>query len=442
MIFATRVVPLVFLASCCLILTHPPVVAEETDQSLQPLFNGRDLSGWHGRAHYDPLELQALEESARERQLAAWMQELKAHWRVEDGAIVNDGKGPYLTTDQEFGDVELLIEYKTVPEADSGIYLRGCPQVQIWDPTYEKLWPLGADKGSGGLWNNSPGRAGKDPLAKADRPFGEWNQFRIMQVGARTSVWLNGQLVVKQAVMENYWDRTRPLFARGPIQLQTHGGEIRWRNLQVREIPAREANRWLQAHGDEEGFEAVFNGRDLTGWQGARENYEVVDGTIVCKEGHGGLLFTKKKYADFVVRLEFRLPLGGNNGLAIRYPGDGLAHLTGMTELQVLDSEHPKYASLDPRQYHGSAYGMAPAHRGYLRPPGEWNYQQVTVVGSTLNVELNGTTILDIDLSTVTELMGKEPYPGRDVRDGYFGFVGHGDPVAFRNIRVKPLGTR
>jgi hypothetical protein len=113
-----------------------------------------------------------------------------------------------------------------------------------------------------------------------------------------------------------------------------------------------------------------------------------------------------------------------------------------MTELQVLDSEHPKYANLDPRQYHGSAYGMVPAHRGYLRPPGEWNYQQVTVVGSTLNVELNGTTILDTDVSTVTELMGKEPYPGRDVRDGYFGFVGHGDPVAFRSIRVKPLGTR
>ncbi|MBI86315.1 MAG: hypothetical protein CMJ81_24220 [Planctomycetaceae bacterium] len=442
MIFSTRMVPLVFFASCFLILIHPPLAAEETEQIFQILFNGRDLSGWHGRAHYHPLELQALEESAREQQLADWLQELKAHWRVEDGQIVNDGKGPYLTTDQEFGDVELMIEYKTVPVADSGIYLRGCPQVQIWDPTYKKLWPLGGDKGSGGLWNNSPGRAGKDPLVKADRPFGEWNQFRVVQVGARTSVWLNGQLVVDHAAMENYWDRTRPLFARGPIQLQTHGGEIRWRNLRVRNITAREANRWLQSHGDEEGFESVFNGRDFTGWQGALKNYEVHDGAIVCEEGHGGLLFTKKKYADFIARLEFRLPPGGNNGLAIRYPGDGLAHLTGMTELQVLDSEHPKYASLDPRQYHGSAYGMVPAHRGYLRPPGEWNYQQVTVIGSTLNVELNGTTILDADLSTVTELMGKEPYPGRDVRDGYFGFLGHGDPVAFRSIRVKPLETQ
>ena len=111
-----------------------------------------------------------------------------------------------------------------------------------------------------------------------------------------------------------------------------------------------------------------------------------------------------------------------------------------MCELQVLDSEHPKYAKLDARQYHGSAYGMVPAHRGYLRPTGQWNYQQVTVKGSTIKVELNGTTILDADLSKVTEFMGKRPHPGKDNKEGHFGFAGHGDAVHFRNVSIKQLG--
>jgi hypothetical protein len=276
------------------------------------------------------------------------------------------------------------------------------------------------------------------PLEHADKPFGEWNKFRIIQVGSRTSVWLNDKLVVDKAVMENYWDRKQPLFSKGPIQLQTHGGEIRWRNIFVREIPADEANAWLQ-EGEAEGFQTVFNGNDLNGWQGDVESYAVEDGAILCRPGKGGNLFTEKEYGDFIARLEFQLPPGGNNGLAIRYPGEGRPHVAGMCELQVIDSEHPKYAKLDPRQYHGSAYGMVAAHRGFLRPAGEWNVQEVTVVGSTIRVELNGTPILDADLSQVTEFKDDTPHPGKDRKSGYFGFAGHNDPVAFRNIRIKSL---
>src|SRR5439155_17220578 len=147
------------------------------------------------------------------------------------------------------GDIELLIDYKTVPKADSGIYLRATPQVQIWDTTKEGgKWNLGADKGSGGLYNNRKGSPGRDPLVHADRPFGEWNSFRILQVGERTTVYLNGKLVVDFARLENYWgkqaklDPLPPLPKTGRILLQTHGGEIRWRNIFVREIPAKEAN--------------------------------------------------------------------------------------------------------------------------------------------------------------------------------------------------------
>lgn len=406
------------------------------------LFNGKDLTGWHGRPHFDPRKLDAMSEEERQKQIAEWTEEAKKHWTVENGELVNDGKGPYLTTDREFGDIELLIEYKTAPKADSGIYFRGTPQVQIWDYTKEGgKWNRGADKGSGGLFNNSPGSIGKEPSVLADKPFGEWNQFRILQVGDRTSVWLNGKLVVDHVPMENYWDRSRPLFPTGPIQLQTHGGEIRWRNLFLREIPPAEANEILQSKADGE-FTPLFNGKDLTGWAGAVDSYEVKDGAIVCKPGEGGNLYTKDEYDNFVVQLEFKLPPAGNNGLAIRYPGEGQPAYVAMCELQVLDTEHPKYAKLDPRQAHGSAYGMVAAHRGYLRPTGEWNFQQVTVKGSKVKVELNGYTILDTDLADVTEFMGDRPHPGKDRKTGYFGFAGHNDPVEFRNIRIRRLNGK
>jgi hypothetical protein len=325
-----------------------------------------------------------------------------------------------------------------VPKGDSGVYLRATPQIQIWDYTDPAKFGLGANKGSGGLWNNTAGKPGKDPLVLADKPLGEWNRFRIIQLGDKTTIELNGKLIVDNAVLENYWDRTKPLFANGPVQLQTHGGEMRWKNIFVREIPAEEANKKLRGK-DPEGFAPLFNGKDFTGWAGAVDNYQVEEGAIMCKPGKGGALHTKEEYGDFVVRLEFQLPPHGNNGLAIRYPGSGDPAYAGMCELQVLDTEHPDYKSLDPRQAHGSAYGMAAAHRGYLRPVGQWNYQQVTVQGSTIKVELNGTTILDTDLSKITEYMANSPHPGKELKKGFFGFAGHGDPVKFRNVSLKKL---
>jgi hypothetical protein len=158
---------------------------------------------------------------------------------VENGELVNPGTGPYATTDEEFGDIELRLEYKTVPHADSGVYLRGSPQVQIWDINQPDR-PDAPDRhprlGSGGLFNNTPKTPGRDPLVVADKPFGEWNTFRIVQQGDVTTVWLNGRLVVDHAKMENYWDRANPLPSKGPIMLQTHGGEIRWRNLFVKPL--------------------------------------------------------------------------------------------------------------------------------------------------------------------------------------------------------------
>ncbi len=408
-------------------------------EGFQALFDGKTLDGWYGN---NPHKTNKAPADKRDQAIADQQASFQEHWRAENGELVNDGHGPYATTRGEFGDIELHLEYKTVAKADSGVYLRGTPQVQIWD--YTKAggkWERNADKGSGGLFNNSPGTPGQLPLVLADKPFGQWNQFRITQLGARTTVVLNDKLVVDNAIMENYWDpkQLTPLRPRGPIHLQTHGGEIRWRKIYLRDIPADEANRRLRGDDAAAGFRPIFNGHDLEGWAGATDDYEVRDGAIVCKPNKGGVLFTKEQYEDFVVRLEFKLPPGGNNGLAIRYPGKGRAAYDGMTELQVLDDTAAKYAKLDPRQFHGSVYAMVPAHRGYLRPVGQWNYQEVTVRGSTIIVELNGTVIVNADVSKVTEFKDNREHPGKDLKRGHFGFAGHRDPVMFRNITIRRL---
>ena len=213
-----------------------PLFADAPPEGFRALFNGKDLSGWHGNNPHQSLKLTGEKKAA---DLAKQRADFPLNWRVENGELINAGTGPYATSDEEFGDIELRIEYKTVAKADSGIYLRGTPQVQIWDLN-QVFDPKKPDRkphlGSGGLFNNTPGTPGRDPLLIADKPFGEWNSFRIIQKGDVTTIWLNGKLVVDHAKMENYWDRAQSLPSKGPLMLQTHGGEIRWRNLFVKTL--------------------------------------------------------------------------------------------------------------------------------------------------------------------------------------------------------------
>ena len=190
------------------------------------LFNGKDLAGWRGGNTFDPAKLAAMPEAERKAQIEKWTASMKEHWRVQNDELVNDGKGDYATTEKDFGNFELFVDYKTVAGADSGIYLRGCPQVQIWDinqPSRPENPDRNPNKGSGGLFNNTPRSPGRDPLVIADKPFGEWNHFRILMVDSRVSVWLNEKLVVDHAVLENYYDRKLPVPGTGPVQLQTQG---------------------------------------------------------------------------------------------------------------------------------------------------------------------------------------------------------------------------
>lgn len=194
---------------------------------------------------------------------------------------------------------------------------------------------------------------------------------------------------------------------------------------------------------DAEGFVPLFNGKDLTGWVGATRGYVPDnDGNLVCL--HGGNLYTAKEYGDFIFRFEFKLTPGANNGLGIRAPLRGNAAYVGM-ELQILDNSAPRWARLRPYQYHGSIYGVVPAKRGFLKPVGEWNAQEVIAKGQQITVKLNGTVIVDADLGEVIR-SGKTPdgrgvkgHPGLLRKKGHIGFLGHGSKLWFRSIRIKEL---
>lgn len=429
------------LLTTLLAVAAAALFADAPPAGFTPLFNGKDLAGWHG---YNPHSVAKLTGEKKEAMLAKMREEFTQHWSVKDGELFNPGTGAYATTDKEYGDIELVLEYNMAPLGDSGVYLRACPQVQIWDPANPKELKNNANLGSGALWNNTKGNPGKDPLVLADKAPGEWNTMRILMVGSRVSVWLNGKQTVDHAILENYYDRKTAIPAKGPICLQTHGASIRWRNIAVREISGTEANQILASHG-KAGFKSIFNGKDFTGWAGPVENFEVADGAVRCKTGKGGTPYYNQDLTDFAARVEFKLPAGGNNGLAIRYPGKGNTAYDGMCELQVLDDNYEKVkGKIDPRQAHGSAYGMVAAQRGYQRPIGEWNFQEATIVGSTIKVELNGYVILDTDLSKVdmTTVMAKSPHPGKDRKNGFFGFAGHNDAAEFRNIEIKDLAAK
>ena len=622
------------------------------------LFNGKDLAGWKGLVGNPKTRLSMSRSELADAQAKA-DQDMRAHWKVVDGALCFEGKGHSLCTAKDYGDFEMLVDWKIEKGGDSGIYLRGTPQVQIWDTANRNV---GAQVGSGGLYNNKKGRS--DPLKLADRPVGQWNTFRIIMLGELVTVYLNDVLVVDNVVMENYWERDKPIYSVGQIELQSHGSQLYFRNVFIREIPrdkpagrlrnekisegfvrlfngkdltgwkvpegdnghwkvidgvidydaqseakgdknlwTRESfedftlhiewrfkrttglyamptilpdgsdktdangkviktlrpnadsgillrgagksqiNIWcwpigsgeiwgyrrdqlmppevragavpkvradnpvgqwnafditmkgervtvalngktvidntrlpgipksgpiaLQHHGglnkktgemspassliqfrnicirrldeDEEGFVSLFNGEDLAGWTGNTVSYMAEDGKIVLdpKRG-GGHLYTVGEYGDFILRFNFRLTPGANNGLAIRAPLSGDPAYKGM-ELQILDNTAPKYKNLRPYQFHGSIYGVVPAKRGYLKPLGEWNFEEVIARGSQITVKLNGTTIVDADISRVSDPKVIGAHPGLKRAKGHIGFCGHGDYLEFCNLRIKTL---
>ncbi len=352
-----------------------------------PLFDGRSLGGWKGLVADPPARAKMTPEEMARAQAAA-DERMRAHWSVADGLLVFDGKGESLCTARDYGDFEMLVDWKIAKAGDSGIYLRGSPQVQIWDPDANP-------EGSGGLYNNQKGP--RKPLEKADqlgrrvehvphrhdrrarhglsqRPHGRRQHRPRELLGARqadlparassssrpTATRSGSGTSGSGRSRATRRPRARALHMSDRTQKRT---KVSFRSSTARTSPAGRATR-----------------RD-TGPRTAR--------IVVHPELGGGNLYTEKEYADFVLRFEFRLTPAANNGIGIRAPLEGDAAYAGM-EIQVLEDGSPVYWDLQPYQYHGSVYGVVPARRGVLRPIGEWNTEEIVARGRRITVTVNG----------------------------------------------------
>ncbi len=317
------------------------------------------------------------------------------HWKVIDGILCFDGHGENLCTIKSYKNFELRIDWKIEKNGDSGIYLRGSPQVQIWDPGT-------SNAGSGGLYNN------------------------LIMLASRVFVYLNEQLLVDNVVLENYWERDKPIYTFGPIELQAHYNPLYFRNIFIHELPDQDR----PFSGD------LFNGTDLTGWQiidGLPDSWQVQDSLLYTTGKGGGWLSTDRVFGDFKLELELRLPPGGNSGVFIRAPHEGDPAYTGL-EIQLLDDYARQYANLKPWQYCGSIYGIQAPIQRVSKPNGTWQKMVIECRGSQIKVTLNDLMIIDTDL--IEHMDQETTHPGIKRREGHIGLQNHSTRVEFRNIRI------
>jgi len=388
-------------------MNHPP-------EGYKALFNGENLDGWKGLVANPETraEMSDQERAAAQKNADRMMQQ---HWSVRDGILYFDGNGESLATAEDYKDFEMLLDWKIEPGGDSGVYLRGTPQVQIWDITQNPV-------GSGGLYNNQQHLS--EPLVPADRPIGEWNRMRIKMVGEQVTVHLNNQLVVDDVVMENYWNRDKLIYPIGQIELQSHSTPLYFKNIFVREIPR---------------MESLFNREDLTGWEavgGDPGSWQVSDGMLTATPQGSGWLSSATMYDNFKLELDYRLPEGGNSGIFMRAPHEGNPAYQGM-EIQLLDDYAEEYADLEPSQYTGSIYGVkAPSSRA-TKPAGQWQKMVIRADGPHIKITLNGEIITS---SSLVNHMGKvNDHPGLKRRRGYIGLQNHGSVVEFKNIQITEI---
>ena len=232
-----------YFVLCLNVIAAQSVCAEDNHAppGFTALFNGSDFTGWEGAVQIDKRLKGPTDVVAKEQAKANEL--MKAHWKIEAGALVNDGRGVNLATSKHFKNFELLIDWKINPKGDSGIYLRGIPQIQVWDSGSldEKRFKAEKNKGSGALWNNK-NLEHKVPLAFADNPPGQWNTFHVTMIGEKVTVNLNGKLVVDNITLDNLWDMGKPIPERGPIELQYHPNQdgkpdnLYFKNIYIKEL--------------------------------------------------------------------------------------------------------------------------------------------------------------------------------------------------------------
>ncbi len=359
-----------------------------------PLFNGRDLSGWHVT---------------------------RCETVVENGAILLKAGNGFVRTDHRYRDFVLELDWKALKNEawDSGIYFRSAelpgPTGRAWPNQYQVNLAQGLEGNIKGL----PG-AESQGLVKP----GEWNHFKLTAVGKTAELEINGKPA---------W-RTEALKALdGYIGLQCEepvGGQFEFRDIRITEL----------------GYQSLLGDKDLRGaegygWEGATADasscWKLVDGVLECTGERGPWLRSLREYGDFNLRLEYKLKPGGNSGVYLRVPHKGdhrgreLADGPSGVEVQLLDDAAERYADIKPEQFAGSIYAVAPANPHVSRPAGEWNTLEIDCRGTKYRVVHNGVTVIDVDAEKFPELVTRE-------MRGYLGLQDHREPVWFRNIRIAP----
>jgi hypothetical protein len=408
------VIVLLSIPSCDKEAQGAQVSAVKAPKGFVALFNGKDLTGWKGLVGNPKIRAKMKPQELLEAQVKA-DEQMRANWKVVEGVLEFDGQGSHLCTIKDYENFEVLVDWKIESKGDSGLYLRGSPQVQIWDPAQ---WPVG----SGGLYNNQ--KNPKDPLVCADNPIGTWNTFRIIMIGEIVTVYLNNKLVVDHVVMENYWERKKPIYPSGQIELQSHGSKLQFRNIFIRELPAGTP---------------LFNGKDLGGWEimsNAQDSWKAEGGVLKCTGKGGGWISTAKEYDNFELSLEYKVPPGGNSGVFVRCPRQGDGAYAGM-EIQVLDDYAEGYAQLKPWQYTGSIYDVVAAQPRVTKPAGEWQTMVILCDEQRVKVTINDTVVVDANLAD--HMARADKHPGLKREGGYIGFQNHGAAVEYRNVILREI---
>ncbi|MBL7040057.1 MAG: DUF1080 domain-containing protein [Pirellulaceae bacterium] len=394
------------------------------------LFDGSDLTGW------TPM-LSSGEPDDRQPPDGG-------DWIVRDGVLVCDGaESAWLRSEQEFGDFVLHLEFKLPADANSGVIVRslegGYPwiEIQLLGTDYADDPRFGRTAQTGAIFDHVP------PTADVQRGADQWNTMQIRCEGDDVQVRMNGMVIV-EADLQNVEGLPNPP-RTGFIGFLNHtsaksGSAVgtAFRNIHIRELN-------VQPYGQPEpGFVSLFDGETLEGWQEPTDGYYVEAGTLVSAEDNRGTLLTTKEYSDFILRFEFQLESGANNGVAIRAPLDGDPSCDGM-EIQILDNSSFQDADLDPSKYHGSIFDVERAERGHLKDVGQWNSQEIFCRGRQVRVTLNGAIILDVDLDELGP-DARQRCPGIERDKGYLGFIGLRSTgnfprakVRFRNVRIREL---
>ena len=361
-------------------------------------------------------------------------------WSAADGVLTGTTGAPTLGSAKEYENFSLIVEWKT--DGEAGLGIRSIPQIALGGRN------AGALTGNMLHENTAP--------AAANRP-GEWNTMEVRVVNDRVTVVLNGITTCNNVILENTCNREIPAYTEGQILLVGGTAPVSFREMYVRELPPTPRFE-LSPEEAAEGFEVLFDGTSMHKWTGNTTNYVPLDGTIYVTAQYGGSgnLYTKKEYADFILRFEFQFVQEGvNNGIGIRTPMGVDAAYHGM-EIQILDHDAPIYKNLRIYQQHGSVYGIIPAQEHVVFGDlGTWNTMEIHAVGDRITVTVNGRVILDGDIrqackghNVSEDGSKKNPYtvdgknhPGLFNKKGHLGLLGHGAGIQFRNLRVLDLSA-